>query len=128
MTPGEAKAARVSAGLARAGAATGAGTALTGSILRKSGADETTNPPTPGVETAYACTLLLTEYSARDRDGTNITARDVKALIAPDAATDPRNGDRLSVGGKTYSLVAVTAIQPGGTVLVWEAQCRSANE
>lgn len=125
MTPGERKAARVSAGLARAGAAVGSGSALTGAILRTSGADESTYPPTLGSETSYACTVVLSNYAARDRDGTNITARDVRALIAADAETDPRNGDRLQVAGETYSIQNVDAVRPGGTVLMWECQARS---
>lgn len=118
--------ARVNAGIARAGVRTGSGAALTGTINRTSGADESTYPPTPGTVTNYACTLVLVEYSARDRDGTQITARDSKALIAPDAETDPRNGDTLTVAGRTYSIVDVQTIQPGGVALLYECQVRSA--
>lgn len=121
-------AAEVAAGIAEAGAETGSGSALTGSILRVSGAVESTYPPTLGTETAYACTLMLSNYRASDRDGTNITARDVKALIAPDAATDPRNGDRLTVGNETYSIVNVEAVKPGGVVLMWKCQVRSEDD
>ncbi|WP_300440368.1 hypothetical protein [uncultured Mameliella sp.] len=120
-------AAEVAAAIAEAGAETGSGSALAGTIIRTSGADESTYPPTPGSDTSYACTVVLTNYSARDRDGTQITARDVKALIAPDAETDPRNGDRLTVAGQTLHVVNVEAVKPGGVVLMWECQCRSAD-
>lgn len=123
---GAAIAAKVSAGLKTAGDKAGSGP-LAGAILRTSGADETTYPPTPGTVTEHACTVILTNYSARDRDGTQITARDVKALIAPDAASDPRNGDRLRVSGETFSIVNVEAVKPGGVVLMWKCQVRSAN-
>lgn len=118
-------AAEVAAGIAEAGTETGAGPRA-GTIIRTSGADETTYPPTAGTDAEYACTLVLTNYSARDRDGTQVTARDVKALIAPDAETDPRNGDRLEVSGRTFHLVNVDAVQPGGVVLMWRCQARSA--
>lgn len=122
---GSAIAAKVKAGIARAGKRTGDGAPLTGSIIRTTGADESTYPPTPGSTTPYACTLLLSNYNAKERDGTLITERDAKATIAADAETDPRIGDKLSVGGKTYSIMAVEALQPGGVVLMWKCQIRS---
>lgn len=108
-------AAEVAAAIAEAGAEVGNGSPLTGVIIR------------PGNVAAaeFACTLVLGQYSARDRDGTNITARDVKATISPDAETDPRNGDLLRVQGRTYSIVHVDAVQPGGVVLMWKCQVRS---
>lgn len=118
-------AAEVAAAIAEAGAETGAGVALAGIIQRVSGADESTYPPTPGATQDFACTLILSEYSARDRDGTNILASDLKAMISPDAETDPRIGDKLSVSGSVYSIVNVDPLQPGGVVLMWEAQVRS---
>ncbi|MGI3168400.1 hypothetical protein ACRARG_04560 [Pseudooceanicola sp. C21-150M6] len=121
-------AAEVAAAIAEAGAEVGNGAPRTGTITRTTGADETTYPPTPGSTTDYACTLILSEYSARDRDGAQITARDVKAMIAPDAETDPRNGDTLTVAGKVFSIVNVDAMQPGGVVLYWECQCRKGED
>jgi hypothetical protein len=126
-------ASEVAAAIAEAGAEVGDGTPLTGVILRLK--DQTTPasypPPTPdddGEEDDYdrfACTLILSEYSARDRDGTNITHRDLKAMIAPDAETIPRNGDSLAVQGRTYSIENVMPYQPGGTVLYYMAQVRA---
>ncbi|MCT4369107.1 hypothetical protein CLG85_001615 [Yangia mangrovi] len=121
-------AAEVAAAIAEAGAETGGGVPLVGTITRVTGADETTYPPTPGGATDYACTVVLDQYSARDREGTQIAAQDVKAMIAPDAETDPRNGDALTVAGKTFSIVNVDAIQPGGVVLYWECQARKGED
>jgi hypothetical protein len=118
-------ASEVAAAISEAGAEVGDGTPLTGSIIRVTGADESTYPPTPGTPTSYACTLILTDYSARDRDGTNITDRDLKAMISPDAETEPRNGDSLQVQGRTYSIENVTPYQPGGVVLYYIAQVRA---
>jgi hypothetical protein len=118
-------AAEVSLAIAEAGAEIGDGTPLSGTILRTTGADESTYPPTPGTTQEYTCKMILTDYSARDRDGTNITDRDVKAMIAADAETAPQNGDRLRVSGRTYSFVNVMPYQPGGTVLFYNAQVRA---
>ncbi|MEM1371473.1 MAG: hypothetical protein AAGG72_04490 [Pseudomonadota bacterium] len=122
---GAALAADVSALIAAESADLNDGTPLTGQILRQPTATVTTYPPpAPGDPDSYNCTVIITQYSARDRDGTQITARDVKALIAADAETDPRNGDRLVVGGKTYSIVNVDTIQPGGVPLLYKCQAR----
>lgn len=117
-------AAEIAAAIAEAGSEVGSGSPLTGHIIRRSGADESTYPPTPGSLTSYSCTLLLSEYSLRDRQGANITARDLRALISPDAASDPRIGDRLQFQGKEYSIINVDAVNPGGTILMWECQVR----
>lgn len=115
----------VAAAIAEAGAETGDGAPLRGAIVRLTPADESTYPPAPMAEAEHACTLIFGRYGARDRDGTNITERDVKVMISPDAETDPRNGDKLRVGSETYSLIDVQAVKPGGTVLMWACQARS---
>lgn len=120
-------AAEASAAIREAGAEVGTGVPLTGQIIRRGLADESTSPPTPGGEVSHSLDLILWEYSAHDRDGTNITERDVRAMIAADAETDPRNGDSLIVQGRTYSVMNVKPYQPGGVVLYWICQIRSAN-
>ena len=115
----------VAAAIAEAGAEVGLGVPLSGAIIRTTGADESVYPPVAGSSTEYACNLILSQYSARDRDGTNITTRDVKAMISPDAATEPLNGDRLRVQGITYSVVNVMPYRPGGVVLYYICQVRA---
>jgi len=127
MSAGSDIAAEVSTAIAEAGAATGDGS-LTGTISRPGAANEAVYPVTPVSATDFNCTLVLTDYNARDRDGTNIRVGDIKALIAPDAPTDPRNGDSLTVAGKTYKMIEVKAVKPGGVVLVWEVQCREVGQ
>ena len=97
---------------------------LVGVIIRTTGADESAYPPIPGTETEYACTVILTNYSIQDRDGTQITARDIMVLIAPDAETTPQNGDKLRVNGETFHIVNVDTVQPGGVALMWECQAK----
>ena len=118
-------AAEVAAAIGEAGAETGNGSPLTGQIVRTIGADESTYPPTPGSATPYACTLLLSAYSVRERAMAHIGESDVKAMISPDVETDPRIGDDLTVGGKIYSIINVETVQPGGDVLLWKCQVRS---
>ncbi len=127
MSAGTDIAAEVSAAIAEAGAATGDGE-LTGTISRPGVADESSYPVTPAAPTTFACTLILLEYSDRDRDGTNIRIGDLQALIAADAESDPRNGDSLIVSGKTYRMLAVNAVKPGGGVLMWDVQCREVGQ
>ena len=43
-----------------------------------------------------------------------------------DAETDPRTGDRITIGGVTYSVVNVIATQPGGVVLKWDVEAKRA--
>lgn len=117
-------ASEVAAAIAEAGAEVGSGSPLAGAIIRAVGADETVYPPVAGTDQEFACTVLLSNYTARDRDGTQVTARDVRVTISPDAGTDPRNGDRLRVGGVIYSIEEVMAVQPGGVVLMWKCRAR----
>lgn len=111
------KAASASAGISRVG--------VDAFILRPSGADLSTYPPIPGVETSFACKVVLGGFSARDRNGTPTTDLDLQAIVAPDASTDPRTGDRLSIQGTTYEVIGVETIQPGGTPLLYVCQIRA---
>lgn len=120
-------AAEVAAALAEAGAETGNGEPLEGFIIRNLGDDKTTYPPVNGADVPCRCTLILTQYSARDRDGTSVTARDVRATIAADAEADPRIGDTVFVGESEYHVKNVAAEKPGGVVLYWDVQLRAAN-
>jgi hypothetical protein len=126
-------AAEVAAGIAQASAELSAdgATPLTATITRPGAIDNTTVPPTKGPDTTYTATAIVSQYSARDRDGTQITARDVKVMLAVPLAdgsgnqTEPRNGDTLAISdGRTYHVENVMPLQPGGVVLYWECQAR----
>jgi hypothetical protein len=117
----------------RRGAVRTAGSVLRATITRTTGADESTYPPTPGTEREYTAEVLFSNYSASDRSGTEITARDTRLLVSapmttPDGETaEPSNGDTITVGGRKYHAVSVDSIQPGGLALMWEIQARSAD-
>lgn len=117
-------AAEVSEAIRLVTAEVGNGTPLAGEIIRTTPGDETVYPPAAPTEATFTCNLMLSEYSARDRVGTDITVTDLRAVITADSQTDPRNGDVLKVAGIEYGLTNVSPYQPGGTVLYWTATAR----
>lgn len=119
-------AAEVAAAIIEAAEATGSG-ALTGTITRAGTIDDSTHPPTVGAPVDYACTLLWDTYSAYARATDAVKADDVRAYVSPDAETAPRIGDKLTEGGKTFHIVNVSTLRPGGTALLYECQCRASN-
>ena len=73
--------------------------------------------------TDYDCTLVVTDYTLRERESTLIGATDRKVLISTDGLTiTPTNKDRLVLDGKPYEIVRIMPLEPGETVLLWEAQ------
>lgn len=82
----------------------------------------------------YTFRGVVGSYSDRDRDGTAIRAGDVRVRleatgrnIVDDIATvEPETSDKLRVKGRTYSIVTVTPMMPGGEVLGWLVQARGA--
>ena len=125
-------AAQVAAAMGEAGAETGNGEPLIAYMIRSTGAVETVYPPVPGEDVSYSTTALVSNYSARDRDGTQITARDVKLMLAVPLAdsegneTEPKNGDTIALSdARVLHVVDVKSLQPGGVVLYWVCQARS---
>ena len=125
---GAAIAAEVADAIRSASAEVGTGAPLTATIERDTGADEGVYPPTPGTTQTFVCDVVLTSYSARDRDGTNIRQGDAKAMIAPDAETAPLNGDKMRISGRLYSIESVEDYRPGGVTLYWIAQVRESGQ
>jgi hypothetical protein len=89
------------------------------------------DPWNPGAGTAAdtPCTLAITNYSERDRDGTLIQQGDRKAIVAPKhngalLSVVPENGDQLVVDGVPYQIVNIDRIAPAGTVVLYEIQIR----
>lgn len=78
------------------------------------------------VTTDYPCTLVLLDYSAREIDGSLIRATDKRVLIAKaDLMIEPLQSDGLVIGGKAYSIMNVSPLSPGGTVVLYEVQARA---
>lgn len=89
--------------------------------------------PTPETND-YDCTLVVIEYSAFERQGSTIGATDKRVLIStegvtipaydddPDSANAPTERDQIVVGAKVHEVVRVDPLNPGGTVVMWDAQ------
>ena len=116
-------AAEAAAAIREASAEVGAGTPLTATLVRPGVYDETTY--TTGEPTPYTLDVLVTEYSARDRMGTDITTSDRKIMVTPDAPVVPKNGDTLSIAGESYSVQEVMPYQPGGVTLYYHVRARA---
>ncbi|WP_425070649.1 hypothetical protein [Sagittula sp. S175] len=118
--------------MAEASAEVGTGSPLTATITRRAEGDETTYPPVQGVLTDYTTNALVSSYSARDRQGTNISDRDLKVMLAVPLVdslgneTAPLIGDTLALSdGRALRVVNVTALQPGGVAIYWTCQARA---
>jgi hypothetical protein len=118
---------KVTAAVMRASARTGGGTPLFGTIIRKTGADESVYPPVPGAEVTFPCTVLFVGFDVFNRLGSNVKARDVDLLIAPNAGTTPSNNDRINVNNRVYEINDVKTVQPGGAALLWKVNAEASN-
>jgi len=118
-------AADVAAGIAEAG--------MPGAIRRTV---TTGNPWEPGggqTTTDAACTLVVTEYTLRERESTLIGASDKKVLIAvpvtlaayadnPASLNAPTPVDQVVIQGRAHAIVRVMPVAPAGVPVMWEAQ------
>lgn len=126
-------AAEIAAAIAEATAEIGNGTPLVATITRP-GEDDVSDFPNivKGTPTDFRCVAMVDRYSAFDRQGTNITERDVKLILTVPLAdsagnvTEPQNGDTVALSdGRILHVKAVDPLQPGGVVLQWECQANS---
>ena len=83
---------------------------------------------TEGAPTQHPVDVVVLNYDRKEIDGARILATDKKVLIAVgDGSLTPSSTWSLSIGGIVYQLAApLSPLQPGDTVLLWEAQCRRA--
>lgn len=91
--------------------------------------------PTPETND-YPCTLVVTEYTLKERESSLVEQNDRKVLIStegvsipalpdnPASADAPTVADRLVIGGNVLSIIHVEPLNPGGTVVMWTAQAR----
>jgi len=93
-------------------------------------------PPRPGggqTTTDAACTLVVTEYTLRERESTLIGASDKKVLIAvpvtlaayadnPASLNAPTPVDQVVIQGRAHAIVRVMPVAPAGVPVMWEAQ------
>lgn len=101
--------------LARFGAAATLKRASAGTYDPSTGTDTVT-------ETSLATTAAVFAYDAKYIDGTLILQGDQRAYMAP--SVTPKQGDKLTWQGADYTVIAVKALSPAGTVALYEAQIR----
>lgn len=118
-------AADVAAGIAEAG--------MPGAIRRTV---TTGNPWEPGggqTTTDAACTLVIVEYTLRERESTLIGASDKKVLVAvpvtiaaypdnPASLNAPTAADQVVIEGREHAIVRVMPVSPAGVPVLWELQ------
>ncbi|MCV0371666.1 hypothetical protein [Filomicrobium sp.] len=105
----------------------------TGAIRRKTRTGGTDwNPETQDID--YPCTLVVTEYSLKERESSLIGTSDKKVLIstegvsipayadAPASGNAPTERDQIVIKGRAHEVVRVDPLEPGGTVVLWTCQ------
>lgn len=92
-----------------------------GSIRRRTSTGDEWDPTR--TLTDYDATLVVIDYSLSERSGTLIGATDRKVLISTAGLTiTPTNADKLVVDGDEHEIVRIVPLEPGATVVMWEAQ------
>ncbi len=75
----------------------------------------------------YSLAGLVRDYRQEQVDGSLVQSGDREIVLA--AAADipaPAPGDRLELGGHTYTIVQVKTLEPGGLPLLHQCQIRRA--
>ncbi|MGE0749338.1 MAG: hypothetical protein AB7K64_02010 [Variibacter sp.] len=79
--------------------------------------------PDPPTSTDYACKGFLDSYSVLERAGSLIEAGDAKiVIVATTLSIEPAPGDSVTVRGKSYAIVNVSA---DPAVALYELQGRA---
>lgn len=105
----------------------------TTATLRKSGGPSDTDKPWRPDDTKTTSTIKILDLdqlqsfrgeaqgsNASSADGSAIQ-RSRKLLIAGDSAVTPEAGDEVQINGIWEQLLDVSPLNPGGTLLLWEA-------
>ena len=87
-------------------------------------------------QTVSSGTTSWTSYAVEDNynsfnrmgnanaQGSSIQATDRRLFVAPSGSNTILPDDTIAVGGVTLRVVAVDAVRPGSTILLWEVQAR----
>lgn len=73
---------------------------------------------------------MLTNYNSMDRhtsqnkDGSLIQSGDMKALLEAVPGVIPLQGDKITVVGEAWQIVAVDTLKPAGVALMFKCQVR----
>lgn len=80
-------------------------------------------PVTPAV-VDYSGTGALFGYAQKHIDDTNILHGDQRLLLAPQIEVEPKTGDIVTVGAKTFNVVRVEIVAPAGVPVLYKLQLR----
>ena len=76
-------------------------------------------------EEEHAVTLVIGEYSWRERTSELIQATDKRAYVSAEGiGVAPEPGHKLIVGGVRYSILSVNTVSPAGTDVLYDCQIR----
>lgn len=95
----------------------------TGAIRRTVNSGDPWNPTQ--TDTDYTVTLVVIDYENKDVDGTLIRQTDRHVLVSPDGLTvEPTTADSVVVDGATLAIINVKPLNPAGTLVMYDLQCR----
>lgn len=119
-------AAEVDAALLEVAQETGGGEILA-RFERRGILDETVYPPTLGATTDFSARIMQVMIRDADKDGENILDGDVMLMVSAAGADAPQIGDRAFFWERSYSVVSVDLVAPGGVPLYYKVQARGSN-
>lgn len=64
-------------------------------------------------------------YGTAEQSGSNILSSD-QQLLLPGGITEPKVGATVTIGAKTFRLIAVSPINPAGMVVIYDCVIRGA--
>lgn len=113
-------AAEIAAALAEAGTAT-AGAPLRATFTRRAGGPVAPwDAPSPAVST-FALTVLDSGWKTRFAAG-ELTSRRAHVLTVEATGQPPMIGDKVTLLGASYTVLAVEPLAPGGEVLLYDVE------
>lgn len=90
--------------------------------------DGGTGTVTPGATVTVNTYGLVSEYTTREIDGSNIMRGDVKLRCSAEdlakAKQAPTAGWTATLGGVKYRVMHASPVQPGGIAVMWKLQLR----
>ena len=98
----------------------------TGLVLKRvtSGAYDPATGDVANTETTHAGFGAAFDYESRDIDGTKIKAGDHRILIGVAGMAEPEADDRVTISGRTFTVVRSRTLAPAGVPVVFDVQAR----
>lgn len=74
----------------------------------------------------YTTKAVRSQWKLSDIDGTNIRANDIRLLVSPSLATEPKIGDTIVFDSMRLTVVNSRPVKPALVVCLHDVQCRDA--